>query len=595
MRRNLVRALVASSFFALCWLGRPPSHSQEPQFVPGAVPGQAAAPGTLTVAPTAEPIPQGVEVQARGPVHEAFATPTSEPKPTGAVPKKPPAPIEELPPEERPEGDVSWISGYWAWDDDRHDYLWVSGCWRVKPEGKDWVPGYWREQGAVWQWVPGFWANAATREAPTQQVTYYPEPPAPPQVAPPGDPPSVDMLYVPGHWFWFGNHYSWRAGYWTRGRPGYVYVGSHYRWTPSGHVFVAGYWDLAVARRGVLYAPVVIAPHVVVTSGFVYTPYYAVPDTLMMDALFVRPATCHYYFGDYYGPRYRTLGFESSVVYGRRHYDPIVVYQRWSYRDNPRWHDTQISLVIARDSGRAPVPVRTLAQQRTNVTNVTNITNVTNVTNVNGRPTGLAPGKAVLEAQGAKTVPVDPTARTRIRASSQQVQQVAAQQRQTTETAQPPGTQSQARPRIASYNMPAPTAPTGPTPRSADTGPGTLGSTVTPPGGRITPPGNPASVTKGPLPTTYPSSTKGPVITTKPPAAATFPPAKQGAPATGNPPLTKNAGPVVTKTPPATSTPPAAPPGSRPKGPDVSAQPKGRPVPSRPTDPRKDDGKKKGT
>src|SRR5439155_23084190 len=73
-------------------------------------------------------VPRGVEVQARGPIHEAFATPTAEAKPTYGVPKKPPAPIEEMPPEERPEGDAVWIGGCWAWGDDRAEVLWVSGC-----------------------------------------------------------------------------------------------------------------------------------------------------------------------------------------------------------------------------------------------------------------------------------------------------------------------------------------------------------------------------------------------------------------------------------------------------------------------------------
>ena len=103
---------------------------QPPRIEPAAAPGD---------------VPKGVEVQARGPVHEAFATPLTEAKPTPTVGKKPPMPIEEMPPDERPEGDVVWIGGYYAWDDDRADFLWVSGCWRIKPENKEWVPGYWRE------------------------------------------------------------------------------------------------------------------------------------------------------------------------------------------------------------------------------------------------------------------------------------------------------------------------------------------------------------------------------------------------------------------------------------------------------------------
>src|SRR5262245_23437853 len=117
------------------------------------------------------PVPKGGDVQARGPVHEAFATPTAEAKAPPMVAKKPPAPIEEMPPEEKPEGDMVWIAGYWAWDDDRNDYLWVSGCWRAKPHGKEWVAGYWREQNNSWQWAPGFWTAAQAGRA--QEVTYY--------------------------------------------------------------------------------------------------------------------------------------------------------------------------------------------------------------------------------------------------------------------------------------------------------------------------------------------------------------------------------------------------------------------------------------
>src|SRR5437867_578354 len=68
-----------------------------------------------------EPPPQGQELLARGPIHEAFAQPIVFDAKAGTVVKKePPKPIEEMPPAEKPEGDnVQWVSGYWAWDDDR--------------------------------------------------------------------------------------------------------------------------------------------------------------------------------------------------------------------------------------------------------------------------------------------------------------------------------------------------------------------------------------------------------------------------------------------------------------------------------------------
>src|SRR5262249_51114624 len=107
--------------FGLCLLAREESCSQEPAVtLQSPVAQNAQAPNS----PDGAEVPKGLEVQARGPIHEAFATPTSDPKPTPAIAKKPPAPVEEMPPEEKPDGDVVWIGGYWALDDDRNDFLW---------------------------------------------------------------------------------------------------------------------------------------------------------------------------------------------------------------------------------------------------------------------------------------------------------------------------------------------------------------------------------------------------------------------------------------------------------------------------------------
>src|SRR5436853_312690 len=98
--------------------------------------------------PNAPPaLPDGAEVVAKGPVHEAFAT-TAEPNaaPNPVVAKQPPDPIEELPPDQKPEGDnVQWIPGYWHWDDESSQFMWISGFWREPPPGRVWVPGSWRE------------------------------------------------------------------------------------------------------------------------------------------------------------------------------------------------------------------------------------------------------------------------------------------------------------------------------------------------------------------------------------------------------------------------------------------------------------------
>lgn len=394
----------------------------------------------------APPPPQGVEVMARGPIHEAFASLTSEPAPSRPVPKKPPKPIEELPPAEKPEGAVVWIGGYWAWDDERSDYLWVSGVWRQPPPGKQWVAGYWREDSDRWQWVPGFWTAEARAEE--QKITYLPEPPKAPQMAPPGKPPGEESFYVPGTWMWTGDRYAWRAGYWARMQPGYVWVPDHYRWTPTGYVFIPGYWDLALKNRGILYAPVVISPSVV-TVGFTYTPAYAVRDTVIVDALFVRPSHCHYYFGDYYGATYTSLGYESCVVYSRRSYDSIIVYESYERRRDPTWISLQINLYNDRCRGVAPLPPRTLVQQNTIVNNTTIVNN--NATVVNNNITMIAPSAQVAQTKNVKLEKLDTSTRQQARQQAVALQQVG-QQRSSSELATPAGAPRQ--PRVASLAMP---------------------------------------------------------------------------------------------------------------------------------------------
>ena len=57
-----------------------------------------------------------MEVLAHGPVHEAFAeTVAFDPEPGIIVPKAPPESINEIPPDQKPDGDVDWIPGYWGW------------------------------------------------------------------------------------------------------------------------------------------------------------------------------------------------------------------------------------------------------------------------------------------------------------------------------------------------------------------------------------------------------------------------------------------------------------------------------------------------
>jgi hypothetical protein len=281
-------------------------------------------------------VQNGVEVLTRGPVHEAFAeTITFDPEPGLVVSQAPPEPIEEIAPDHRPEGaNVAWIPGYWGWDDERKDFLWVSGIWRSLPPGRQWVPGYWGQHPQGSQWTSGYWADAAANE-----IQYLPEPPATIEAGPNVDATSADDTWFPGSWIWQQNRYAWRAGYWSQGHRDWDWVPDHYVWTPRGYVFVDGYYDYSVRRRGVVFAPVYIAGALRGQRGFSYSPSTVINPGVFVRHLFLRSNYGHYYFGDYYSSNDREAGYSPWFSYhsSRRGYDPIYANQRWQHRGDAGW------------------------------------------------------------------------------------------------------------------------------------------------------------------------------------------------------------------------------------------------------------------
>ena len=304
----------------------------------------------------------GVEVLTRGPVHEAFAgTVTFNPEPGIVVPKAPPEGIEELPPEQKPEGDnVAWIPGYWAWDDERTDFLWISGIWRNLPPGRQWVPGYWGETSEGFQWTSGYWADASASE-----IEYLAEPPDSVEVGPNIAASSPDQIWMPGCWLWRQNRYAWRPGYWSAGQQNWVWVPAYYAWTPRGYVFVDGYYDYAVVNRGLVFAPVYFHSRIYTQRRYSYSPVTVINLSVFGSQLFLRPTHQHYYFGDYYAANYANAGYHPWYSYNSRHhgYDPIYAHERWHHRQDRAWEQNiQADFQHRRDHEDARPP-RTLAAQ----------------------------------------------------------------------------------------------------------------------------------------------------------------------------------------------------------------------------------------
>jgi hypothetical protein len=297
----------------------------------------ALAVGGALLAPTrAYAQETGYEELTRGPVHEAFAGAVSfDPEPSLLVRTAPPEDIEEIPPDQELEGDnVAWIPGYWGWEEDQNDFIWISGIWRNLPPGRQWVPGYWSAADDQWQWTSGYWADEEAEE-----VTYLPEPPKSIETGPNVAAPSEDHIWISGTWVNREERYGWRPGYWERGQQDWAWSPAHYRWTPYGYVFIDGYWDYNVARRGVVFAPVRIQRSYYTRPNYSYTPAMVISLNVFSSHLFVRPNYGHYYFGDYYAPRYRTVGFYDSHSYhsGRRGYDSIYAHDRWRNRSDRDW------------------------------------------------------------------------------------------------------------------------------------------------------------------------------------------------------------------------------------------------------------------
>ena len=309
----------------------------EPTLIGPVLPGvglsaQAPHPDDLPPADPSMAVPEAdIEAFARGPVHQAFADVYElDPAPSVIVTVAPPADVDELPPEQVPTGDnVQWISGYWSWDEEANDYLWVSGVWRDVPPGRRWVPAYWAQVTGGFQFVSGFWTNAES-----QELAYVPQPPASLEIGPNMPPPSDDQLWVPGNWIYVSNNYQWSPGYYMPCSQDYMWIPNQYTWTPRGCVYVPGYLDYRFARRGTLFSPVRFRRSLV-GYGYgrpaCYQPRYSVNMSGFLIHLFVRPRCRSFYYGDYYGNQYASIGFTPwyrRTTVNHRLYDPAYNFYR---------------------------------------------------------------------------------------------------------------------------------------------------------------------------------------------------------------------------------------------------------------------------
>ncbi len=296
----------------------------------------------ITVEPGIVDDSEEAQTLLTGPLHEAFAQPVEmDPLEYPVIPFQPPAPIDEAPPETRPEGsNVVWIPGYWAFDPDEEDYIWISGVWRDVPPGRRWESGYWADVEGGFVWIPGEWLTVTA-----ESLEYLPQPPASLERGPSSPAPGDNYFWVQGCWIYQDANYIWRPGFWSQHQPNWVWVPQHYNWTPAGYIYTNGYWDYELARRGVLYAPYRFRRRPIGR----YRPGVVIDVGRITLHLFVHRRARRYVFGNYYGRnRYlpwhtvnaRRTGFSPlysyySRKYGRDYGTRLAGWNSWFVRNTP--------------------------------------------------------------------------------------------------------------------------------------------------------------------------------------------------------------------------------------------------------------------
>ena len=214
----------------------------------------------------------------KGPVHEAFIAPITGSVVLQAIAAEPPARItEHVPPKCDPE--AIWIPGYWSWEEQINDFIWVSGAWRVPPPGHMWVSGYWKKFNAGWVWIRGFWSAV-----PANDISYLPK--RPPDTIQENIPnaPGDNYFWMQGYWHFDGSKYKWLNGQWAEFDPEWIYVPAHYVWRPEGYVFIPAYWDWTLEDRGCAYSSVTIDPGY--RGSIIYTPVVILEPPMIIDWIF---------------------------------------------------------------------------------------------------------------------------------------------------------------------------------------------------------------------------------------------------------------------------------------------------------------------
>jgi len=187
---------------------------------------------------------------------------------------------------------------------------------------------------------------------------FLPRPPASLESGPVGNPPTANFTWIPGTWIFRHGRFLWLAGQWSPVHRGWVWVPARYVFTPAGYLFVDGYFDYELARRGVLFAPVIFRRGFV-APGFVFRPSVVLNTHRLTEFLFVNSPCGCYCFGDYFGASHVQAGIFPWFAFHMSSlgYDPFFAFASWAHHTDIGWHERLVSDFRAfRDDARLRPP-----------------------------------------------------------------------------------------------------------------------------------------------------------------------------------------------------------------------------------------------
>ncbi len=248
----------------------------------------------------------------------------------------PPALIEELPPDERPVGEnVLWIPGYFAWDEDRLDFIWISGVYRDAPRG---ILGS-RVTGDQPLAGPNGFRVFGLQSHKKQQIKLKPKSSftqsrrsrwskARPSAA------ERESFWIPGNWRYVSNKYAWQAGYWSAAQHGLDLVPAPLHWNAAGYVLYPRVWDYSLAQRGLVFAPVYFDA-AYYANPVVYRPQVILRSNFLTVHLWSRTPLRALLLWRLLRQQLRDRGLPSLVYTARanrNYYDPLFTYYSWQGR-----------------------------------------------------------------------------------------------------------------------------------------------------------------------------------------------------------------------------------------------------------------------